>query len=476
MTARLKRSRAGFTLVELIVVIAILAILAGVAIPVYSNYIAKANEAADLQLLGAMNTAFAASCVEMGVEPTEVVGLASLTGEAGSKRVESVTAVGAGAVNLSSGRSFNDVFMTYFGANADLPFKVYTSLGYDMANGVFVDGAKELTFATVGGTVTVTAAQLGAYRGSSFDEMGAAGITSKIDALVDQAMGAITESDVAFLSSDEFTSFLTEKGITLDPSDPNYAKKAANALVLYTASHAEVTDVQSWLSALRNGDPLVIQGQTSADIILPLAAEYAMLTAFCSDPDAKISTTTYHEGENIVETSGDVFNAYYAYASQSGTFDKEKAKEWLRNQYGPDVTITSAKKNGFNITTQGGEATTELNAAEWFAEQTANMQNNGGVFSITGLHLYAPPTYDSQGNMIKDAVYTDYTGMWETFSQSNEYQQYIQDQAGSDLNAFLNALQMVDANTSNVDINNVLTNGWQYGGIADIIAAVTGNP
>ena len=42
---------AGFTLVELIVVIAILAILAGVGIPVYSGYITKANKQADMTLI-----------------------------------------------------------------------------------------------------------------------------------------------------------------------------------------------------------------------------------------------------------------------------------------------------------------------------------------------------------------------------------------------------------------------------------------
>ena len=38
------KSNKGFSLVELIVVIAIMAIIAGVAIPVYSGYITKANE------------------------------------------------------------------------------------------------------------------------------------------------------------------------------------------------------------------------------------------------------------------------------------------------------------------------------------------------------------------------------------------------------------------------------------------------
>ena len=47
----MQKHSGGFTLVELIVVIAILAILAGIGIPAYSGYVSKANQQSDITLI-----------------------------------------------------------------------------------------------------------------------------------------------------------------------------------------------------------------------------------------------------------------------------------------------------------------------------------------------------------------------------------------------------------------------------------------
>ena len=60
------KKNGGFTLVELIVVIAILAILAGVAIPAYSGYITKAQDAAVITELDAIQTAAQAANATAG--------------------------------------------------------------------------------------------------------------------------------------------------------------------------------------------------------------------------------------------------------------------------------------------------------------------------------------------------------------------------------------------------------------------------
>ncbi len=55
----MKKMKKGFTIVELVIVIAVIAILAGVLIPVFSNVVDKANKSKDTQLVRNLNEALA---------------------------------------------------------------------------------------------------------------------------------------------------------------------------------------------------------------------------------------------------------------------------------------------------------------------------------------------------------------------------------------------------------------------------------
>ena len=86
-------SKSGFTLVELIVVIAILGILAGIAVPAYSGYIKKANEAADYTQLDAIKTAVVFASTDKQVKAgTTYEDITKITVTEGSVAVEPTAA------------------------------------------------------------------------------------------------------------------------------------------------------------------------------------------------------------------------------------------------------------------------------------------------------------------------------------------------------------------------------------------------
>lgn len=91
----------GFTLIELMIVVAIIGILAAIALPAYQDYVARAQVSEAIELAGGQKTAVAESWSNYGTAPSDnsAAGVAS-PGAISGKYVESVTLSRSGEKSL----------------------------------------------------------------------------------------------------------------------------------------------------------------------------------------------------------------------------------------------------------------------------------------------------------------------------------------------------------------------------------------
>lgn len=243
----------GFSLVELIVVIAIMAILVGVAVPVYSSYIEKTQKAKDEQLVGEIKHALEIASIgetwgtKYGITDSTYIGAIVLSPDANaSVRQETVI-----------GTALHDALVQTFGADYETKLK----LSYDGWEGSLAGG------------------NLDVLLGSNF--------SGNVPTLMED-INSLTGALKTLLSVDNFDKLLDgsfgtwlDKETTVDKTNADKTA-VANAAILYVANNATNVNkdvfVAKWKSG-EVGDLMLASKSMGVSKLSAVAAEYAKAEA-----------------------------------------------------------------------------------------------------------------------------------------------------------------------------------------------------
>ena len=305
------KKTAGFTLVELIVVIAIMAILAGVAVPTYNGYIKKAKSANDTQILAAVNNAFASACTENGVDVKDVDSATIAVTEQKVYGLSTFTDAESGV----KAEQVAPFFTKYYLGNEDKVFETenVNSLVWNTENNSFEISAEytsTLIQLSNGKFLEVSKDDMEAILNSTYADMSAADITELVKTL-NKSATTLAKIVKAFKQDARIANVLVyEQLITSDAANKLNASEMANGLQMVTAKElARTNDIQGLLNLDLGTNALgLIKGLGTSGgtkTVSALTLQYALVESYAnSSYDTgnviKYRATTYNSASEFI--------------------------------------------------------------------------------------------------------------------------------------------------------------------------------
>lgn len=272
----------GFTLVELVVVIAILGILAGVGTVGYSGYVKKANMAADRQLVGYINQAYAIACVQNGMNAADTT--------ANHIRIGNDNKMEALEVTSTLADKIESAFAVNYPEYATAEFKVAKQLNFSA--GVFVadfDGAPMKAVTVDGKTYYVNQSSIDNFLAATVFSENMTQMQAQVDLLANAFGGFINDESAGRFGAD-FAEYI--KDATTPAEKGNLAVKyVAQKTAGMTAQDAmaNLCNAAFYMKVNGGNNPSLMDvleaADSTGDPLSTAAMMYGAVTAYANGTD-----------------------------------------------------------------------------------------------------------------------------------------------------------------------------------------------